>query len=126
MLELATWLKDHPILMHISVARAPYKHLIDIESPGRGEVTTSTNDSRIRTVRSNEYPVECKVRDRERACTHEQVTDGVRGVDGRPCNSHVDDTTGCNHQLGARFGPRPTQIARTRGITMQIPHTEHA
>ena len=74
----------------------------------------------------SQYPYECSVLDRKRARTHEPVTDGVRGVDSRPCNSRVHDTTGCNHQLSARSGPGTTQIVRDGGVPMQIPHTEHA
>ena len=38
----------------------------------------------------------------------------------------LDDTTGCNHQLGARVRPTATQIATNCGVLMQIPHIEHA
>ena len=72
------------------------------------------------------YPYECRVLDRKPARSHEQVTDGVRAVDGHLYNSHVDDTAGCNHQLGAQVGPGATVITRNRGVPMQIPHTKHA
>ena len=72
------------------------------------------------------YPYECKGLDRKRARTHERVTNGARGVDDHLYYSYVDDTTGCNHQLGARVGARTTQITRSRDVLPQIPHPEHA
>ena len=74
----------------------------------------------------SQCPYACKVLDRKRVRTHEQMADGLRGVDGYPCNSDVDDTTGCNHLRGARVGGWGHPIARYRGVLMQIPHTEHA
>src|SRR5689334_12739104 len=72
------------------------------------------------------HPYKCRVLDRKRARTQILGTTGARGVNGHPCNSHVDDTTGCNHQLGARVRPTATQIATNCGVLMQIPHIEHA
>ena len=100
--------------MHTSVTHQPYELVIRMESPGRVEVTTSTHDSRIRTAL--QHPYECRGLERKRARTHEQVTNGARGADDHVHNSVVDDPTGCNHQLGARVGPRLTQIARSRGV----------
>ena len=74
----------------------------------------------------SQYPYECKGLERKRARTHERVTNGARGVDDHLHNSYVDDTTGCNYQLGARVGPKTTQIARRRDALPQIPHPEHA
>ena len=74
--------------MHTSVAHPRYKPLVGTESPGRVEVATWTHDSRIQTALS--IPYECSVLDRKRARTHEQVTDGVRGVDSRPCTKVTD------------------------------------
>ena len=73
----------------------------------------------------SQYPYECRGLDRKRARTHEQVTNGARGVDDRVHNSFANDPTSCNHQLGARVGPRVTQIARSRGVLPQIPHTHN-
>ena len=87
-------------------------------------MTTSTHDSRIRTALP--IPYECRGLDRKRARTHEQVTSGARGVGDRVCSSFADGTTGCNHQVGARVGPRVTQFGRSRGVFPQIPHTKHS
>ena len=73
----------------------------------------------------SQYAYECRGLDRKRARTHEQVTNGARGVDGHVHNPFVDDPTGCNHQLGARVVARVTLIARSRGVLPQIPHTQH-
>ena len=72
----------------------------------------------------SQYPYECRGLERKRARTHEQVTNGARGVDDHVCNSFVDDSAGCNHQLGARVGPRLTQIARSRGVYRRF-HTHN-
>ena len=74
----------------------------------------------------SQYPYECRGLEPKRARTHEQVTNGARSVDDHVCNSFVDDSAGCNHQLGARVGPRLTQIARSRGVLPQIAHTQDA
>ena len=72
----------------------------------------------------SQYPYECRGLERKRARTHEQVTTGARGVDDHVHNPFVDDPTGCNHQLGARVGPRVTQIARSRGVYRRF-HTHN-
>ena len=74
----------------------------------------------------SQYAYECRGLERKRARTHEQVTNGARGVDDHVCSSFADDTTGCNHQVGARVGPRVTQFGRSRGVLPQIPHTKHS
>src|SRR5689334_22072693 len=73
----------------------------------------------------SQYPYECWGLDRKRARTHEQVTNGQRGVGDHVYNSFVGDPTGCNHQVGARVRPRVTQMARSRGVLPQIPQNTH-
>ena len=74
----------------------------------------------------SQYAYECRGLERKRAHTHEQVINGARGADDHVYNSFVDDSAGCNHQLGARVGPRLTQIVKSRGVLPQIAHTQHA
>ena len=110
--------------MHTSVTYSPCEVLLGMESPGRVEGPTSTHDSRVMTALSIPLLVQGSP---PKASPFSRTSDKwCTKFDDHVYNSFVDDSTGCNHQLGARVGPRVTQIARSRGVLPQIAHTQHA